>query len=257
MSEQTTSLPGGLCNRTVDAIVSRTGATEITGADGGAYLTLTSVMGPDPVGSMRLFAGPAGGNLAKVVYVGIVVPQIGLDSHMVFAFADAATPVPHFTLDSVHAGGYFAFHLDLIQRADLGTHLAYLDWAHTPLTATFEEVQQRDGLSRAAIGPRQAAVMSPWMCVARASEEAFAGIEDAVQAYLAHWSGLLEATVPDEVSADLADTDLAARDERNRALVFSPEVDKVWEQITGLLGAETVEKIRGQLLTNDLPGVPA
>ncbi|TYL46037.1 hypothetical protein FXB39_15105 [Nocardioides sp. BGMRC 2183] len=246
------SLPGGLCNRTVDSIVSRLGLSEVPGADGGPFRTLTSVMGPDPVGSVRIFTGDA---VAKVVYVGITVPQIGLDSHMVFAFAPEDGPVPHFTLDSVHAGGYYAFHLDLIQRADLGTHLSYMDWAHTPLTETFEAVQGREGLSKAAIGPRQAAVMSPWMCVARATEEAFAGIEDAVASYLAHWLTLVEGDAPAAVVADLADTDLAVRDQRNRALVFNPDLDKVWAQISQLLGTEVAEEIRGQLLTNDVAGV--
>ncbi|MEQ6903310.1 hypothetical protein [Nocardioides sp. YIM 152588] len=246
------SLPGGLCNRTLDAIVEGAGLTEVTGDDGGPYRTLVSVMGPDPVGSVRVFTGDEASPVAKAVYVGITVPQIGLDSHMVFAFADDATPIPHFTLDSVSAHGYFAFHLDLVQRADLGTHLTYLDWAHTPLTGTFEEVQQREGLSKAAIGPRQASVMSPWMCVARATEDAFAGIEDAVTAYLAHWFSLVGGEVPAEVLDDLADTDLAARDERNRAILFSPDVDKVWAQIGQLLGPEVTEGIRAQLLSNEV-----
>ncbi|TIC88044.1 hypothetical protein E8D34_07080 [Nocardioides sp. GY 10113] len=247
------SLPGGLCNRTLDTIVERAGLAEVTSDDGGPFRTLVSVMGPDPVGAVRVFTGdPDANQVAKAVYVGITVPQIGLDSHMVFAFADESAPIPHFTLDSVSAHGYFAFHLDLIQRADLGTHLTYLDWAHTPLTATFEEVQQREGLSKAAIGPRQASVMSPWMCVARATEEAFAGIEDAVAAYLGHWFSLVEAPVPAEVTADLADTDLAARDERNRSILFSPDVDKVWAQISQLLGPEVTEGIRAQLLSNEV-----
>jgi hypothetical protein len=242
----TQSLPGGLCNRALDTIVERNGLTEV----GAPYLTLTSAMSPDPVGCVRIFGGT--GLVAKVVYVALTVPAIGLDSHMVFAFGRGDVPMPHFTLDSVQGQGTFAFHLDLIQRADLGTHLAYMDWAHTPLTETFEAVRDREGLSKAAIGPRQAAVMSPWMCVARATEEAFAGIEDAVASYLEHWVGLVEGGVPADVVEDLADTDLVARDRRNRALVFSPELDKVWAQISQLLGHEVAEEIRGQLLTNDV-----
>jgi hypothetical protein len=244
------SLPEALCLSTLDALVERAGLTEITGADGGPYKVLGSVMGPDPVGAVRVFTGE---KVAKAVYVGIVVPQIGLDSHMVFAFTPAGVPVPHFTLDSVAAGGYHAFHLDLIQRVDVGTHMVYNDWAHTPLTETFKEVLAMDGLSKAELDPRQLSVMSPWMLASRASEDAFAKLDDHVRSYLDHWFTLLEGEVPAEVAADVADTDLVARDHRNRSLLFSPDVDKVWDQISRLVTEPVAESIRQQLVTNELP----
>ena len=247
------SLPAALCHGTLDAIVERGGLTEVTGADGGPFLELVSSAFPGgqaPVGEARVFRGD---KIAKVVYVGLAVPQIGLDSHMVFAFAPAGVPVPHFTLDSVFGQGTYAFHLDLIPRADLGTHLPYLDWAHTPLDATFEEVTGRPGLAKTAIGPRQFAMMSPWMLVHRAEDEAFRGIDGAVKAYLDHWFGLVESGVPAAVSADVADTDLPARDARNRANVFSPDVDKVWAQVERLIGPEQTEAVRGLLLDNTIP----
>ena len=249
-----TSLSGSLCHGTLDTIVERGGLTEVTGPDGGPLLELTSAPFGD-LGEARVFRGD---RIAKAVYVGLAVPQIGLDSHMVFAFAPAGVPVPHFTLDSVFGQGTYAFHLDLIPRADLGTHLAYLDWAHTPLDATFEEVTGRPGLTRTAIGPRQFAMMSPWMLVHRADEEAFRGIDGAVKAYLEHWFALVEGEVPAEVAGDVADTDLAARDQRNRANIFSPDVDKVWAQVEQLIGIEQMEAVRGLLLDNAIPTeVPA
>ena len=66
-------------------------------------------MSPEPVGTVRLFSG---GPIHKLVYIGLAVPMIGLDSHMVFAFTAPDSAVPHFTLDSVLAGPHFAFHLD-------------------------------------------------------------------------------------------------------------------------------------------------
>lgn len=244
------SLPAGLCHRTLDSVVTGAGLTEVPGADGGPYAVLRSAMGPDPVGEVRVFSGT--GQVVKAVYVGLVVPMIGLDSHMVFAFTAGDSVVPHFTLDSVQGQGSFAFHLDLIPRAELGTHLTYLDWSHDPLSEVFEEVRERPGLTRAAIGPRQCAVMSPWMLAQRADEQAFAGIEDAVEAYLAHWFALVGSEVPAQVLADVADTDLAARDLRNRSILFHPGVDKVWAQVARLVGDETAEQIRGLLLDNTI-----
>jgi hypothetical protein len=248
-----TSLSGTLCHSTLDTIVERGNLTEVAGADGAPLLTLTSEAFGE-VGEARVFHGD---RIAKAVYVGLSVPAIGLDSHMVFAFSPAGVPVPHFTLDSVFGQGTYAFHLDLIPRADLGTHLDYLDWAHTPLDATFDEVTARPGLTKTAIGPRQFAMMSPWMLVHRADEEAFRGIDGAVKSYLEHWFGLVEGEVPDAVASDVADTDLPARDERNRANIFNPEVDKVWAQVQGLIGAEQAEAVRTLLLDNSIPEVSA
>lgn len=248
-----TSLSGELCHGTLDTIVERGGLTEVTAADGGPLLTLTSEAFGE-VGEARVFRGE---RIAKAVYVGLAVPAIGLDSHMVFAFSPAGVPVPHFTLDSVFGQGTYAFHLDLIPRADLGTHLTYLDWAHTPLDATYEDVTGRPGLTKTAIGPRQFAMMSPWMLVQRADEDAFRGIGGAVKAYLEHWFGLVEGEVPDAVLADVADTDLPARDERNRANIFSPDVDKVWAQVQQLVGAEQAEAVRALLLDNSVAAVSA
>lgn len=248
-----TSLSGTLCHGTLDAIVERGNLTEVTGPDGGPLLELVSEAFGE-VGEARVFRGE---RVAKAVYVGLAVPQIGLDSHMVFAFSPDGVPVPHFTLDSVFGQGTYAFHLDLIPRVDLGTHLDYLDWAHTPLDGTFEEVTARPGLTKTAIGPRQFSLMSPWMLVHRADEEAFRGIDDAVKSYLDHWFTLVEGEVPDAVLADVADTDLPARDARNRALVFSPDVDKVWAQVQQLIGAEQAEAVRSLLLDNSVPEVHA
>ncbi|WP_208322888.1 hypothetical protein [Mumia sp. ZJ1417] len=252
-SEASVSLPRGLCERAWERIVAERGLVEVTADDGSAFRTLTSPMTPDPVGDVRVFVPTDDSNpIGKVVYVGLAVDMIGLDSHMVFAFARDGLPIPHFTLDSVKGQGTYAFHLDLIPRADLGTHLAYLDWAHEPLTETYEEVETWEGLTKAAIGPRQNAMMSPWMLVHRADADAFVSIESAVTTYLEHWFGLLDASVPAEVLADVADTDLPARDARNRALIFSPEVDKVWAQVARLIGDDAAEDVRAQLLDNEV-----
>ncbi|WP_370614839.1 hypothetical protein [Mumia sp. Pv 4-285] len=252
-SEATVSLPSGLCHRTWERIVAERGLLEVNGDDGGSFRTLTSPMTPAPVGEVRVFvAADDAEPVAKLVYVGLAVEMIGLDSHMVFAFTRDGLPIPHFTLDSVQGQGSYAFHLDLIPRADLGTHLTYLDWAHDPLTETYEEVETWSGLTKAAIGPRQNAVMSPWMLVHRADADAFVSIETAVTTYLEHWFGLLDSPVPEAVLADVADTDLPARDARNRANIFSPDVDKVWAQVARLIGDDAAEDVRVQLLDNEV-----
>lgn len=229
------SLPAALSERVLDRLVAT------LDLDLAEELPLTSPMSPAPVGRLRVWRCPSGG-VAKVVAVTLVVPPIGLDSHMIFAFTGPDSAVPHFTLDAVASAGYHALHLDLIPRADLAVNLPYLDACFLPLTEPLESAWQVDGLSHAAVGPRQRAMMSPWMLVCRATEDAFAKLGPTVDTYLGHWLRLLETGVP-ATGGDLAD-----RDRANRANLFSPGVDPVWHQVTRLLGEEQAERVRGELL---------
>lgn len=239
------SLPAELCDRTLQRILAR--HPDLVEQQT-PLAALTSPMSPAPVGSVRIFRG--GGAVAKVVYVGLVVPMIHLDSHMIFAFTPADSAVPHFTLDSVYGGSYHAFHLDLIPRADLAANLAYLDAAFHPLTPAFETASALPGLTPAAVGPRQRAVMSPWMLVNRATEEAFGAIGQYVDFYADHWSDLVDKGLPGDVQASLAGVDLAARDAAVRGNIFSRDVDPVWAQVSRLLGDDTTDAIRDELVSN-------
>jgi len=236
------SLPQQLSHTTLDKIKDRFGLTEI----GSPYMSLSSPMSPAPVGSVRLFSGD---KVHKMVYIGLVVPPIGLDSHMIFAFTKPKSHIPHFTLDSVMAGPYFAFHLDLIPRADLGANLKYMNAVFDNLTPIFEEAKKIEGLTPAQLGPKQYALMSPWMLAYRASESAFEQIQSPVNGYLDHWFNLVENGISDDA---MPSGDFAARDQLNRDAIFDPEVDKVWAQVDRLVGAETSEKMRSILRNQDL-----
>lgn len=240
------SLAKTLSHKTLNAIVERFSLTEM----GAPYMTLSSAMSPAPVGEVRLFSG---GVIHKMVYIGLSVPMIGLDSHMVFAFTAPDSAVPHFTLDSVLAGPHFAFHLDLIPRVDLGANLAYIDEVLHPLTGLVESAREIEGLTRAHLSPRQLAIMSPWMLAYRASEDAFAQIDGHVDQYLAHWFDVVEAGISAETQQSLNNHNFAQRDQRNRNAIFSPEVDPVWAQVTRLVGEDTSATMRELLRTQDMP----
>ncbi|GGN24310.1 hypothetical protein FHR83_002893 [Actinoplanes campanulatus] len=229
------SLPEALSDTTLDKILARFAVSL------DSERALTSPMSPDPVGKIKIWRGT--GTVVKVVNVSLVVPMIGLDSHMIFAFTAPGSGVPHFTLDSVANGENYAFHLDLIPRIDLATSLDYLDSVYEPLTAPYQEVSGREGLTPAHLTPRQYALMSPWMLVNRATAAAFEGIGDAVDAYLSHWAALVESGVKAEGTA--------ARDAAHRELLFSPEIDPVWKQTVRLLGEEQSESVRLALVSND------
>ena len=235
------SPPRALWNRTLDRIVERFALVEAPGEDGGPWLPLESQvpMHQGRVGQTRVFRG---GPLFQVVTSNIVVPPIELDSHMLFAFAPSASAVPHFTLDSVRAGDHHAFHLDLIPRVDLGARLDYMDFCFAPLTEAYERGEAMDGLSKAHLSPRQHAIMSPWMLAKRATPDAFRTIDPLVDAYLDHWFRLVEEGVPAHVLDGIDRAALIERDRRNKAIIFNRDVDKVWDQITPLVGREAAER---------------
>jgi hypothetical protein len=236
------SLSKVLHEQTLSRLIDRLALQEVHGIDGGAYLPLVSKvpMVSGSLGQVQVFRG---GPIAQLVTTSIVVPPIGLDSHMLFAFADTESTIPHFTLDSVRNGADYAFHLDLIPRVDLAVDLAYMDEVYTPLTATFKKQRELPGLKPAQLDPRQYAVMSPWMLVNRADESAFRASFDAVNAYLDHWFLLVEGAIGKSRGSGYSAAALASRDEAHRSVLFNPEVDKVWNQITPLIGAEAVARI--------------
>lgn len=244
----TVSLSRGLMERTLAAIVKKLELREDGAEAGGVLRVLRGPASPDPVGTVRRFLG---GPLHHLVAVSIVHEPFQLDSHMLFAFHRAESALPHFTLDSVAAGGNYAFHLDLIPRLDLGANLAYMDAVLHPLSEAFESGRTLEGLSRAEISPRQAAVMSPWMLAFRADEAAFRAIEPTVQRYLEHWFALAKGALPQAALAHGSPQALRERDARNKAMLFSPDVDPVWGRIAGLIGEDNGQFIRDLLQSQD------
>ena len=186
MTQNEVSLPAKLYSNTLQRLIDTLGLEEQTAEDGGAYLPLISQlpMVQGSVGNVRVYTGAS---LFRVVTCSLAVEPIQLDSHMLFAFTPGSSAVPHFTLDSVKAGDHHAFHLDLIPRLDLGSNLQYMNEVFGPLTQAHAAGSAIEGLSKAHLSPRQYAIMSPWMLANRASEDAFAAIEESVQAYQDHW----------------------------------------------------------------------
>lgn len=233
------TLAADLAFSTLDKLRERLSLAEVQ------TIPLTSPMMPEPVGKVQVFSGE---KISKAVYIGMSVPFIKLDSHMIFAFTKTDSVIPHFTLDSVNNDTTYAFHLDLIPRVDLGANLEYIDAVYDGLSEEFEKAQQIEGLSKAHLNPRQLAIMSPWMLVNRAEAEAFKKIFNSVDFYLKHWFSLVENGVDVQVFAE----NLAERDRRNREIVFNPDVDKVWAQVDRLVGAEMSAKMREILKSQEI-----
>jgi hypothetical protein len=225
--------------RALSTIVDRLKLQEKLGDGGGPLVPLTSQFGP--VGALRCFTGAP---LHQVVTISIAVPPIGLDSHMLFAFARPDSAVPHFTIDSVYTGQFYAFHLDLIPRVDIGENLAYIDEALAPLTEANEAAKAIVGTEPAHLKLRQLALMSPWLLAFRANEEAFKKLAGPTDAYLGHWLKLIDKGLSAKAMDNVDREHLAVRDQRNKDFIFDPQVDPVWSQVARLVGEPVATKLR-------------
>lgn len=239
------SLPAGLVVPALEALVARSGAVERPGAGGGPFLRLTTVGGGEPAGAVRVFGSH---QVPRIVYVNIDVPDRDMDSHMFYAFAPADSAVPHFTLDAVATRGILAFHVDLVPRVDLATHVDYMDRVFAALSPTHEMVGQNGAFSPAVVSARGRALMSPWMLALRSTEDGWADVEQPCHSYLDHWLSLAAQGLDEDVMDTVADTDLADRDARLRRSLFGLDIDPAWDHVAAVVGADPVAELRATLL---------
>jgi hypothetical protein len=234
----------------LEQIKERLGLTELHGEDGGPFRKVHMARDSSECGETRILIGD--GVVQKVVYHAIQAEFIGLDSHMIFAFTASDSPIPHWTFDSVMNHPTYAYHLDMLPRVDLGANRPYMDFVYGPLNEMFDAGRSHDGVTEAALGPRQRSIMSQWMLAGRVAEDVYPGMEQYVQAYLDRWFDLVENGIPQDILDSIKDVDLAARDAANRAIIFNREVDPVWDLIGPLVGDRGSEMLRAQLETNSV-----
>ncbi len=242
--------------RTIDSITSAIPELrEVRAADGGIARRIATSRNPE-AGALRIWQGD---KVGRMVYIGLnsELPMrdgsgrtMVLDSHMIFAFTDKHSAVPHFTLDAIAAGPMLAYHLDLLPRVDLGAHLGYMDRVYGgELDALRKQALTLEGLSEAPLSPRQYALMSPWMMANRATPEAFQKLP--VQGYLDRWISLVRSGISAELTADMSLEDMARRDAQHRAALFNADVDPVWHQIEAMIGADVGAELREVLRQQD------
>ena len=227
------------------------GVTEQTSLDGGAALPLFGVRAPlegRRIGEFRIFTRDDG---LRLVYSALSVEDFGMDTHQIYAFTPASSAVPHLFLDtaiSPNTDGTFHFGLDLVPRVDLGANLAYSEYVYGPLTAPRAEAIARPGVMPVgSLGPLQWSIRSPWMVAAIVDPRDLRSLTDVVDAYTARWTELVGEGLPPELVADTAEVDLARRDARNRAAIFSARTNPVWGLLDGLVGADSATRIRDLL----------
>ncbi len=239
-------------------VIETLGLSEETGADGGPVLPLQAVGGPlagQRIGEFRVYSRDDG---VRLVYSALAIDEFGMDTHQVYAFTGADSPLPHLFLDtaiSPNTNGTFHFGLDLPPRVDLGANLEYALAVYDPLSESrATALAQPSVMPVPSLGPLQHSIRSPWMVAAIVSPEDLSRLAAVVDCYVDQWLMLVAKGLPPEVVASVAWQDLPQRDQRNREAMFSPRTNPVWTLVDRLVGVESAAAMRG-LLTGDHAGV--
>ena len=236
----------------LNKLVSTLGLTEETGADGDAALPLLAIGGPldgQRIGEFRVFTGS---DDTRVVYSALAIDEFGMDTHQVYAFTGTDSAVPHLFVDtaiSPNTEGTFHFGLDLVPRVDLGANIDYSESVYGPINEARAAALSQNGVMPVpSLGPLQWSIRSPWMAAAIVAPEDLKKLGDVVNVYVDHWLALVQNGLDADVEASVAWQDLAERDHRNRAAMFSPRTNPVWGLVDRLVGAESGAAMKALLI---------
>lgn len=221
-----------------DDLVERFGMQEVHGADDGPWLSLGAQA---PIGEARRYHGQ---DVARIVNVGVDLPDGSLAAHMLVVQAPATSALPHLAIDLMKFPNGFGFFVDLLPRVDLSAHVAYVDEVYAVLDKPFEVLESTPGLVQVPMPPRMLAFYSPWMLHKFECPDLDL-LTETIDAFVTQFVALATDGIraPELPSGD----ELATRDQRHRDVLFDPTFDPVWQQVTPLLGADAVTTIRETL----------
>jgi hypothetical protein len=219
---------------------------EHEGAGRGPWLTMAGTGATR--GQLRCYAGQG---IDKIVF--LTLEDDGqLESAMLMAFSEAGSVVPHLVLDASPVGRDYAVFADLVPRVDLSVNPEYVHAVYAPLWPVFDGLKRHPQLRPSEVPHSLAPYVSPAMAGFRASAAIMPQLFELVGPYVSHWLALHQGiiTLPPELREIQG---LKARDERHRALLFSKEVDPIWDVFSTVVGAENCRRALELLRLHGIP----
>jgi hypothetical protein len=232
--------PETVCTRVVARLINELACVDIA-PDSPAWRDL--MHGQEIVGELRVYRGR--GRVQKVVSSRFALGTPAMDSHSVVVFTQPDCPVPHFGLDSVQLDTRVHLYVDLLPKLDLGVSLDYLDACYVPLSDTRRELEQDARFTPSVAPLRHRALLSPWHALYTLDPSELGAAEMYVERYLTHWASLLRSDDPSLASQP----QVAERDRRYRATLYSREVDPAWSMLDRVIGHSSVDAILAALST--------
>lgn len=222
--------------------------TELPGQQGGPRLALES---PSPEGGctgyVRLWQGNANGHIDRMTHVRL--HSAPADTHLLFIFGRADTPMPHFHAQVVQfAADACVYNADLLPRLDPVDHPEYYREVFGPLTKAFWTATQKpeNVCAQVAANPALAVYLSPWgIAAGRPTNRAeLDRVGPQIHAYLDHYLALA-AQLEDRQADPMM---LRARHRRHLELFMSEDLDpRAWKGVRRIVGDLATEDIRAIL----------
>lgn len=230
--------------RLIDRAAAAVRLEERHGEGGGPFLALRNVADGAPAGALRLWAVADDTRLDRLIHFRLQSPPV--DTHLLFLFGRADTPVPHFHGQVVQFGpDACVYNADVIPRLDPVEHPGWYREVYGPITRAYWRVatDAKNVCAMAPANPAIAAYLSPWSIAAgRPTNRAeIERVWPSVEAYLDHCLALSRSLA----YAGPPPAALRERDRRHLEIFHGDELDpRAWKGVYRVIGEEIGHRVK-------------
>lgn len=193
----------------------------------------------------------SGMNIDKAVGVDLNYPDgEGVTwSRWFYVFARSVALIPHLAIEwsssTVEGSTRISVLVDLLPRIDLAVNLDYVDEVYGPLTRTFRDARDIEGVEIESVPPRRAIAISPWRLSVSVPADQLKILGELVDGYVTRWLAVNSGGVGSPVDPLASDQSrLVQHDRFHRNSLFDADSDPQWERIDRLLGPDAAAELR-------------
>lgn len=164
------------------------------------------------------------------------------------AFAPPESAVPHLSFDVKANPGGCWFSIDLVPRVACTEETAWTQFVYEPLSDLVWNVHERDDMRPSQLRARHRMGLSPWLISMRIDD--VSGVSAAIEAVTQvtdRFCDLLAGGIPAAAVPSLTPQQLAARDARERELLYSWEATANYRFLAMIGGDESVDIVQATL----------
>lgn len=197
----------------------------------------------DRTGAVQVFRGEG---LQAAVLSTASTPMLKMWQFVALAPPESA--VPHLSFDAKANPGGCWFSIDLVPRVPCTEEAAWTQFVYEPLSDLVWNMHERDDMRQSLLRARHKMGLSPWLMSMRIDEAS--GVEaarDAVMQVADRFCELVAEGIPAAAMPSLTPQQLAARDARERELLYSWEATANYRFLAMIGGDESVDVVQQTL----------
>ncbi len=226
----------------LEQITARLNLTD-TSPDGLPHHTMRHPTTGESTGAVRVYRGDG---LQAAVLSTASTPMLRM--WQLVAFTPPTSAVPHLSFDAKANPGGCWFSIDLVPRVACTEEPAWTEYVYEPLSDLVWSVHERDDMRQSLLRARHRMGLSPWLISMRIDE--VSGVSAAIEAVAQvtdRFCELVADGIPPEVAPSLTPQQLAARDDRERELLYSWEATANYRYLAMIGGDESVDIVQQTL----------